>query len=105
MTHRGSSPNGHRSSFSINGDSVHLPQVNHKTAFRQRPASDTMPTTPNGNLKPVMASNMNGTYNIIHTGALSDNAGSAIDHGIKNFSSFIIVRLTECNDPASEAVA
>lgn len=50
----------------------------------------------------MVASDMNGAYNIIHTGALGNNTGSAIDHRVENSPRLIVGRVVGNHDLPGE---
>jgi hypothetical protein len=93
MAHGSSTPYGDCSSFRINQDRVHLSQVNHQATFRESLARNAMPTAMNRYLKVVVASNLDGVYDIIHANTLGYNAGSAINHPVEDFPSLIVGRI------------
>ena len=76
--------NGRRSSLGIDRDGVHPPQVDHKAALREGPARDTVPAAADRDLETEVASEMDRAHDIIHVGALGDDAGPPIDHRVED---------------------
>ena len=90
MTHGGAAPNGRRSRLGIHRDGVHPPQVDHEAALREGPARDTVPAAADRDLEAEVACEMHRAHDIMHVGALGDDAGPAIDHRVEDRPSLIV---------------
>jgi hypothetical protein len=104
MAHGGAAPNRRRSSLGVHRYGVHPPQVDHEAALREGPASDTVPAAADRGLEAEAASEMNCTYNIMHVGALGDDARSAIDHGVENRPGLAVLRVAGHDDFSAETL-
>jgi hypothetical protein len=104
MAHGCAAANSRRLRHRIHCNSMHPAQVDHEVAFREGLSCNAMPATAHSDLKTEVASEIHSVHNIIHIGALGDDCGPAIDHGVENRPSFIVGEVVGDDDLSVKAL-